>query len=275
VNVLGDLYLDQISSEQLLKAVVELQISQEKHINQSPATMNRIKSTFKSFFNWAYSTGRCSINPAIVLHMARTDSRRTVPISMGEIETLLETIPNFNDVHSLRDEALFSVYAFTGIRRSEALNLTTRDFDPKALTLFIANPKGGRSRLQPIPLRLVKVLSRHITENISGRRKTTLPLFSGIKSDNALSAKQAWIRFKKWKRLSGIRMNLTIHSFRAGYATMLYQATGDALMVARAIGHTDIKTTERYITNETSHLHTVLAKIFPIQNHFNDSSGVL
>lgn len=178
---------------------------------------------------------------------------------------LLETITRSNDMHSLRDEALFSVYAFTGIRRSEALKLTIRDFDPKALTLFIAHPKGGRSRLQPIPLRLARVLRSHISKNISVRHKITPPLFSGIKSDNALSAKQAWIRFEKWKRLSGIRRNLTIHSFRAGYATMLYQKTGDALLVARAMGHTDIKTTERYISNDTSQLHTVLAKAFPLE----------
>jgi len=201
--------------------------------------------------------------------MARTGSRRTVPINRNEIEVLLKTIAQSNDVRSLRDEALFSVYAFTGIRRSEALRLTIGDFDSKGLTLFIAKPKGGRSRLQPIPHRLSQVLSIHITKNISVECRATRPIFSGQKFDNALSPKQVWVLFEKWKRLSGIRRNLTIHSFRAGYATMLYQKTGDTLLVTRAMGHSDKRTTERYIANDMFRLHSVLAQICPQEKHRN------
>ena len=247
MKILGNLDIEQISSERLIEAVVKLQFTRESQRFKSPATMNRIKSTFRSFFNWAFSSGQCSTNPAIMLHMTPFDSRHTVPICMTEIELLLETITISNDKHSLRDEALFSVYAFAGIRRSEALKLTVRDFDRKAMTLYIANPKGGRSRIQPIPMRLARVLDCHIAKNImTDDCNPTHPLFYGSNPGSGLTAKQAWIRFDKWKKLSGIRRGLTIHSFRAGYATKLYQKTGDVLLIARAMGHADVKSTERY-----------------------------
>ncbi|MGH8247870.1 MAG: tyrosine-type recombinase/integrase, partial [Gammaproteobacteria bacterium] len=40
---------------------------------------------------------------------------------------------------------------------------------------------------------------------------------------------------------------LTIHSFRAGFATALHRATGDVLLVSRSLGHRDLRPTMRYV----------------------------
>lgn len=196
--------------------------------------------------------------------MARNDSRRTIPITKEEVDLFLETIVNADDRYSLRDEALFSVYAFTGLRRCEALLLTLGDVDVRWHTLFAARPKGGRSRLQPIPRRLSDVLNRYIALNFPGTHQPLWPLFPGRHPARALSAKQAWLRFDKWKRLAGIRKGLTIHSFRAGYATALYKATSDVWLVSRAVGHADIRTTEGYIEGDLSQIPAILESCFPL-----------
>jgi len=59
--------------------------------------------------------------------------------------------------------------------------------------------------------------------------------------------RQAKERFDKRKELAGIRPQITIHSFRAGFATVLYRTTQDLLLVAHALGHKDVRTTEKYI----------------------------
>jgi site-specific recombinase XerD len=96
-----------------------------------------------------------------------------------------------------------------------------------------------------------------------------MPLFFGSNSTKALTAKQAREKFEKWKRFSGIRKNLTIHSFRSGYATILYRATGDILLVAQAMGHADIRTTQRYIADDASRIHDIIRKAFA-QNTTDD-----
>jgi len=61
---------------------------------------------------------------------------------------------------------------------------------------------------------------------------------------------------------SGVNASLTIHSFRAGYATLLHKATKDLLLVARAMGHKDLSTTERYVRLDESVLREAVEKMF-------------
>ncbi|MBU1208280.1 MAG: tyrosine-type recombinase/integrase [Proteobacteria bacterium] len=77
-----------------------------------------------------------------------------------------------------------------------------------------------------------------------------------------MTTRRGRFRFNRWKALSGIRKNLTVHSFRAGFAAQLYQATGDLLLVQHAIGHTDVRTTVRYIGNHLFKIRQAIEKGF-------------
>lgn len=92
----------------------------------------------------------------------------------------------------------------------------------------------------------------------------SLPLFSGKSLNVKLSSRQASNLFIKWKKKSGIRKNLTIHSFRAGYATLLYKKTKDPLLVSYALGHSSFNTTKWYINENLFNLHSVVDTIFDI-----------
>ncbi len=39
---------------------------------------------------------------------------------------------------------------------------------------------------------------------------------------------------------------MSVHSLRHTFATLLYRGTRDLLLVSRALGHRDIRTTQRY-----------------------------
>jgi site-specific recombinase XerD len=92
-------------------------------------TMNRHRSAYKSFSRWAFETGRVPRNPAALLRFARVDSQLTAPITPEETRLLLAAIRRSGDPLRLRDEALFSIYALTGLRRTEALRLDVSDYD--------------------------------------------------------------------------------------------------------------------------------------------------
>ncbi|MGE5299721.1 MAG: tyrosine-type recombinase/integrase [Acidobacteriota bacterium] len=77
-----------------------------------------------------------------------------------------------------------------------------------------------------------------------------------------LSVRYAQERFDKWKAASGIRNNLAIPSFRSGLATLLHQQTGDILLVANAPGHSDIRTTQRYIRLNMSTVREAVERAF-------------
>jgi site-specific recombinase XerC len=80
-----------------------------------------------------------------------------------------------------------------------------------------------------------------------------------------LSARQAQNRFDKWKTPAGIRKDLTIHSFRAGFANRLFRTTGNIHLVARAMGHSDIRSTELYIEKDISVIREAVEDAFEVR----------
>lgn len=53
-------------------------------------------------------------------------------------------------------------------------------------------------------------------------------------------------RFAHWLKKAGIDKHLTPHGLRHTFATLLYSATNDLLLVQRAPGHRDISTSQIY-----------------------------
>jgi integrase len=128
----------------------------------------------------------------------------------------------------------WETYAFTGIRCAEALALRIKDYDRSSLTLSLPKVKGANSRLQPIPHRLFCILEKWISIlSRNGQADLRSLLFCGRHPERSLTTRQTRFRFNRWKAQSGIREDLTVHSFRAGFATQLYRVTGDLLLEIR------------------------------------------
>jgi site-specific recombinase XerD len=60
---------------------------------------------------------------------------------------------------------------------------------------------------------------------------------------------------------SGIRRRMSVHSLRHTFATLLYAETGDLLLVNRALGHRDIRSTQRYVHVEDRRLVDALNRL--------------
>jgi integrase/recombinase XerD len=143
------------------------------------------------------------------------------------------------------------------------LNLKIRHYDSYSRTIALRNNKSSKYTKQPIPDSLCTILEKYIRTLKNGPDITVDgPIFPGRLKDSNLSVRQAQARFEKWRRLSGISDELTIHSFRAAYATALYASTHDPLMVKQALGHDDLNTTCRYIDERTIAIREVIDEIF-------------
>ncbi len=94
----------------------------------------------------------------------------------------------------------------------------------------------------------------------------SFPLFPGQSPNIFLSGRQISNRFEKWKKVACIRNNLTIHSFRASYASQLYKISKDPLLVSYALGHISFNSTKRYIKEDFFDIGTILEKTFCFRN---------
>jgi integrase/recombinase XerD len=237
-------------------------IGESTNPRRSETTLNRHRSAYRGFFRWAFETGRISANPAFLLRRARAESVPTPAITFDETRRFFRAIRRSKDPLRLRDEALFSIYALAGLRRREALLLAQSDYNPKARLLCIRNGKGGRVRTVPVARALGRSLERFLTGALSRGGPIGDRLFPGRVAGRALTVRQAQSRFEHWKVVANLRPELTIHSFRAGFATALHQGCGDVLLVAQALGHSDVRTTLRYIKLYAEDLSRVIESSF-------------
>jgi site-specific recombinase XerD len=225
---------------------------------RSEVTLNRHRSAFRGFFRWAFETGRIPTNPALLMHRARVESAPTSPIMLAETRLFLRAIRRSKDSLRLRDEALFSTYALAGLRRKEALLLDQSDYNVKAKLLCIKNGKGGHVRTVPVVRALGRLLNRFQIDSWSRGNPVEGKLFPGRLPGTGLTARQAQERFERWKAVAGLRPELTIHSFRAGFATALHHGCGDVMLVSQALGHKDLRATLRYIKLYSANLSQIV-----------------
>lgn len=259
----GAATLKSINEFDMDRLVAGLADGQQAAVPRRAATMNRIVSTFRTFFDWACRRGLVNGNPVAGLKPARGSSTRTREFTRRETEAFMSAISASGERLALRDLALFGIYAYTGMRRSEALGLRTTDFDAGRAELRTNSTKGGVPATKHVPLPLAAILTLY-TRAVNGCLGTGGPelLFPGARPDCHITARQVQTRFNHWKIRSRIRSDLTIHSFRAGFATELHQTTGDALLVSRALGHADVRTTARYVASDNLKMRRAIDSVF-------------
>jgi integrase len=247
----GKVRLSTISAHRLDAAVAALSgPAAPGSCERSRATLNRYRSTFRAFFRWAFETGRLRSNPAAGLRLANAESAPTPPIRPEETRRFPAAIRASSDSLRLRDQALFALYALTGLRRAEALGLDIPDYDADDRSIRVRNGKGRRPRNAPVVAALGAVLNEFM-RGLPGREGK---LFPGRAPGGGLTPRQANRRFQLWKVAAHLREELTIHSFRSGFATAVHNAGNDLTLVSRALGHHDLRSTLRYVAPDRGKL---------------------
>ena len=227
--------LEIVSPVQLNTAVAGLAIIEgQPEKRRSQTTLNRHRSAYRGFFGWAFETKRIMANPALLLGRSNMESVPTQPMTLHEVRSFLRAIRHSKESLRLRDEALFALYAFTGLRRAEALSLDMADYNAATRTLQVKNGKSGRPRVVHVISQLGLLLERLQKHGERGKEMENGKLFPGRTPGHSLTTRQAQSRFQHWKAIAGLRPALTIHSFRVGFATAYVVCFGNISMICFA-----------------------------------------
>jgi integrase len=142
----------------------------------------------------------------------------------------------------------------TGMRMGEILALKWKDVDFQNRTITVMQHKTRIPKTIPMSDVLYETLSRrHKTVSISGYVFTT---------NNQTPISQPNLQREFWKTLrkAGIT-NFRFHDLRHTFATRLVQAGVDIYAVAKLLGHTDIKTTQRYAHHSVESVRHAIEKL--------------
>lgn len=213
-------------------------------ILRSPATVQRLKASVRSFFAWAVEAGLVESNPAKSIGTKRLARRPPEFLTEAEKRRLLKELRDRTDPLARRDRVIFELFLGTGIRLSELANLDVDDVDIDGKHIRVLG-KGGVPQVKFIKSSLRTVLRAYLPD----RRRTAdgdcSALFLSSRGTR-LCGRQIALRLTHWLGRAGIARNITPHGLRHTFATHLYAKTSDVLLLKRALVHRDISTTEIY-----------------------------
>jgi site-specific recombinase XerD len=205
-----------------------------KDKNISPKTRNQYLNAIKFYY---YNV--INVRDKIEIKSAKCSKSLPVVLNRSEIKAIID-ITN-NSKHKL----LLSIAYGAGLRVSEVINLKVRDINLENLTLHIKSSKGDKDRITIYP----DSIKEFLTKVISTKDKDDY-VFSSERGAK-LTTRTAQKIFTNALKKTGIKKNASFHSLRHSFATHLLENGTDIRYVQELLGHTNIRTTQRYtqVTN--------------------------
>ena len=225
---------------------------------KSPATLKMHVASLK--FLYATTLRR----PEVVAALAWPHVPRRLPciLSGTEVDALLEA------VEPIAYRAVVMAAYGSGLRINEACQLRTDDIDSKRMLIHVREGKRGRDRYVMLPVRLLALL-REYWRQVKPRRPF---LFPGDKPDRPISESPVRNALAKAIRKVGVKKRVTLHVLRHSFATHLLEAGTDIRVIQALLGHSSIRTTQRYTQVSRQHVGRVQS---PLDTLDKDGGRVL
>ena len=243
----------------------EYKLGRENHETGKKRKIAAIRSLYK----YLYKKEKIKSNPTTLLETPKIHEKNITVLEPDELAILLDEVENgsslterqkkFHEKTAVRDLALVTLLAGTGIRISECIGLNISDinFDNNSFKIV---RKGGNESLLYFGDEVREALEKLVEE----RKKKPVPNEDALflsSQKRRLSARSAQNIVKKYSSACGIIKTISPHKLRSTFGTNLYNETGDIYLVADVLGHADVNTTKRHYARIKEERRKIAAKV--------------
>ncbi len=220
-----------------------------KYINEfhfTETTQSRIISGIKHFFKFLILENYIKVNPAELLETPRIKRKLPVFLSVEEIDLMLSHIDR-STPEGERNLAMLETMYSCGLRVSELISIKISDLHKEDGFISVIG-KGDKQRLVPIgktALKLIDNYREHHRNHIAIKKNNEDMLFLS-KRGTPITRQMVFYVIKDLAERSGIKKQLSPHTFRHSFATHLVEGGADLRAVQEMLGHESITTTEIY-----------------------------
>jgi len=247
-DFMGDGTVASIDIEKLNAFLTSTPVTHQSNGNaKAPISVNRTKSTIKSFFSFLLRMNAIQSNPADNVRIKYYQRKVPDILTAQERKVLFKLLKNTKGQRAFRDRIIYSVFLNTGIRLAELVGLNIDDINLSDKRMTIT-AKGN----QEVTKFLNSRVRRDLEQYLRFRKRVVVSsnaLFLSNRGER-ISARQVQRSFELWLNAAGIKKGLTIHSLRHTFASNIYERTHDLVVTQEALGHRHIATTTIY-----THLH--------------------
>ena len=177
----------------------------EYHVTTLRHRLSIIRAAYR--YGIRHNLARC--DPTADVKLPRLTDKEPRVYTNDELRTILAAIRNS------REERLFFLYAFTGIRQGEAVHLRWDQIDYGNEQIKLIG-KGGKLRLIPLHPTLTAILHKH---DLPGRGDYIISARNG----GRLSKSCWYLTARGLIDRAGIKTRAPAHTFRKTVATVMYE----------------------------------------------------
>lgn len=237
-------------------------ISYLNKLGRAPTTISRSIASMKAFFSYFCEKNVIEVNPAGTLKSPKIVKKTPETLTVKEVDALLKQ-PSKNTPKELRDKSMLELLYATGMRVTELITLKTDDVNIKLEYIVCHDRK--KDRMIPFGSEAKKALIAYLKngrEYLLGENTTSNILYPNC-SGKEMSRQGFWKLIKSYGKKAGIKSELTPHTLRHSFASHLVENGADLKSVQEMLGHSDISTTQVYMTLGNKRIREAYEKAHP------------
>lgn len=156
----------------------------------------------------------------------------------GQVKVFLEVLKR------CRDKAVFLLMLRCGLRVEEVTNLSLNAIDFKRRRILIQDGKWGKDRLVYVSNDAMKALIKYLKVRPASKTKKVFLVEKGTYRGQPISVRGIQKRMEYYAKKCGLK--ISCHHLRHTMATQLLNAGAELVTIQDLLGHSSIRTTQRY-----------------------------
>ncbi len=249
-----------VGTEAVVAYVLDL-----KDRRYAPASVARKVAAVKSFFQFLHAEGAIQHNPTESLESPRVGKSLPKPLTIQQMDELLEQPAKRTSPESLRDQAMLELLYATGLRVTElvSLNLDSISLEPRSPSVRCLG-KGAKERTIPIHEQALRALVTYLNDGRARlvKNKKERALFVNRRGER-LTRQGFWLILKQYAKEARIEGSVTPHTLRHSFATHMLRGGAPLRSVQELLGHANISTTQVYTQITDEHVRRVYEQAHP------------
>jgi len=232
------LWLD-VPIEHVTHAKVSHYIDELMRRRLKPKTINCQINGIRQFYYYLRDEGVLDItNPVKNTHALKMSRPLPRHLKDEQVESF------FHAIARPRDRAMFMLMVRCGLRVEEVAQLTFGAVDYKHRKLLIEDGKGGKDRIVYLSQDACQALVAYLRVRPSSRARRIFLVEKGPCTGQPISIRGIQKRMEHYARKTKLRVSC--HQLRHTMATQLLNADADLCTIQDLLGHSNVKTTQRY-----------------------------
>jgi integrase/recombinase XerD len=247
------------------KDVIVAYVAELKGRRYAEASVARKVAAVKSFFQFLQAEGAIPGNPTESLESPRVGKTLPKPLTVQQVDELLEQPAKRKTPEALRDQAMLELLYATGLRVTElvSLDLENVSLEPTAPHARCMG-KGAKERSVPIHEQAFKAVVSYLNDGRPKlvKNKAESAMFVNRRGDR-LTRQGFWLILKQYAKEAAISVPVTPHSLRHSFATHMLRGGAPLRSVQELLGHANISTTQVYTQITDEHVRRVYEAAHP------------